>query len=69
MPECLSRDAYKKIGMDIEAGKFSYDTHVQHTHEGSIGYLATEEIKKQMKKIVESFPFASVQKAIDKLIG
>lgn len=63
------RDAYKKIGMDIEAGKFSYDTHVKHTHEGSIGYLATEEIKKQMQKVVESFPFTSVQKAIDKLLS
>ncbi len=63
------RDAYKKIGMDIEAGKFSYDIHVKHTHEGSIGYLATEEIKKQMQKAVESFPFTSVQKALDKLLG
>lgn len=28
------RDAYKKVGMDIEAGKFSYNTNLKHTHEG-----------------------------------
>ena len=55
--------------MDIETGNFSYHTDVKHTHEGSIGYLATEEIKKQMQKTIESFPFAAVQKAIDKLLS
>lgn len=63
------RDAYKKIGIDIEAGNFSYDPHIHHTHEGSIGNLCTEEIKKQMQKVIQSFPFASVQKAINKLIS
>jgi argininosuccinate lyase len=63
------RDAYKKIGLDIEAGKFTYNTSVNHTHEGSIGNLGTGEIKKQMQKIVDSFPFTSVQSAIAKLIN
>ncbi len=62
------RDAYKKIGLDIEAGNFNYTTNINHTHEGSIGNLCTEEIKKQMQKVVNSFPFASVQSAIDNLI-
>jgi len=62
------RDAYKKVGRDIEAGKFKYDISVHHTHEGSIGNLCTEEIKKQMQKIIGSFPFASVHSAIDSLL-
>jgi argininosuccinate lyase len=62
------RDAYKKVGLDIEAGNFKYDTSVQHTHEGSIGNLCTAEIKKQMQKIIESFPFASVNIAIADLL-
>ena len=62
------RDAYKKVGMDIEAGNFSYYTNINHTHEGSIGNLCTEEIKKMMKKVVSSFPFTSVQSAVEKLI-
>ena len=61
------RDAYKKVGIDIEAGNFKYDTSVHHTHEGSIGNLCTDEIKKQMQKIVDLFPFASVNIALTKL--
>ena len=62
------RDAYKKVGMDIEAGNFKHDTLVHHTHEGSIGQLCTEEIKKQMQKIISSFPFEPVNLAIKKLL-
>lgn len=62
------RDAYKKIGLDIEAGNFIYETSVNHTHEGSIGNLCTEEIKKQMEKVVASFPFKAVETAIHKLL-
>ena len=63
------RDAYKKIGMDIEAGNFSYEPTIHHTHEGSIGYLATEEVKRQMEKVVDSFPFKSVQSALSTLLS
>ncbi|OSZ73616.1 argininosuccinate lyase [Chitinophagaceae bacterium IBVUCB2] len=63
------RDAYKKVGLDIETGNFTYDTSIAHTHEGSIGNLGTAAIKKQMQKVVSTFPFASVQKAIEKLVS
>jgi argininosuccinate lyase len=62
------RDAYKKVGLDIEAGKFSYNTDVKHTHEGSIGNLCTEEIKKQMEKLLGSFPFKNAETALAKLL-
>jgi len=62
------RDAYNKVAMDIEAGNFKYDISIAHTHEGSIGNLCTAEIKKQMQKAVESFPFASAQSAIDNML-
>ena len=62
------RDAYKKVGLDIEAGKFTYDTSIQHTHEGSIGNLCTADIKKQMEKVVNSFPFEKVKTALQKLV-
>ena len=63
------RDAYKKIGLDIEVGTFSHNTEINHTHEGSIGNLCNDEIKKQMQTVMESFPFASVKTAITKLIS
>src|SRR6188474_1769725 len=58
------RDAYKKVGLDIEAGNFKYDTSIDHTHAGSIGNLSTEQIKQQMHKVMSSFPFASVNTAL-----
>lgn len=63
------RDAYKQIGLDIEMGNFTYSTNISHSHEGSIGNLCTEQIKNQMQQVVDSFPFASVQSAIVKLIS
>lgn len=63
------RDAYKKVGLEIEAGKFTYDTTVKHTHEGSIGNLQTEAIKQQMQKVISAFPFTSVQSAINRLLA
>lgn len=63
------RDAYKKVGLDIEAGKFTYEASVQHTHEGSIGNLCTPQIKKQMEQAIAAFPFTKVKQAIDKLIN
>lgn len=62
------RDAYKKVGVDIEAGKFTYSTDVQHTHEGSIGNLGTQQIKQQMDAVVNSFPFKAVNDAITLLL-
>jgi argininosuccinate lyase len=63
------RDAYKKVGLDIEAGNFTYDTRIHHTHEGSIGNLCTAEIKQQMDKTLEGFPFEAVEKAIADLLN
>ncbi len=63
------RDAYKKVGMDIEAGEFTYDTTVHHIHEGSTGRLCTTEIKRMMDEVLNSFHFARVQTQIDKLLG
>ncbi|MEJ7821785.1 MAG: argininosuccinate lyase [Chitinophagaceae bacterium] len=62
------RDAYKKIGADIESGSFSYETKVAHTHEGSIGNLQTAEIQQMMKTILLQFNFDKVNKALEQLI-
>jgi argininosuccinate lyase len=62
------RDAYKKVGLDIEAGNFKYDISVHHTHEGSIGNLCNGEIKKQMQNVTESFPFKKVESALQNLL-
>jgi argininosuccinate lyase len=61
------RDAYKKIGLDIEAGNFHYDISLHHTHEGSMGNLCTKEIKEQMEKVIATFPFEKVKNALTRL--
>jgi argininosuccinate lyase len=58
------RDAYRKVGMDIEAGKFTPCKEIHHTHEGSIGNLCNREIKQMMDKIVAEFDFQKIDKAI-----
>ncbi|MDE3236617.1 MAG: argininosuccinate lyase [Bacteroidota bacterium] len=63
------RDAYKKVGLDIEAGNFSYSTDVNHTHEGSIGNLANEKIEANMKHMLSSFGFEKVHEAVEKLLS
>ena len=57
------RDAYKKVGLDIEAGQFTPVKEVHHTHEGSIGHLCTAEIAALMDNILKGFAFEKVEKA------
>ncbi len=38
------RDAYKKVGLDIEAGRFTPNKQISHTHEGSAGNLCNDRI-------------------------
>ncbi len=42
------RDAYKKIGMDVQNGTYRPHRGVNHTHLGSIGNLANDRIKAKM---------------------
>jgi argininosuccinate lyase len=63
------RDAYKQVGAAIEQGDFSPDKQVSHTHEGSIGNLMNAEITVAFDKLVGSFDFGKVEKAIEKLVS
>lgn len=57
------RDAYKKVGLDIEAGNFHHDKSVCHTHEGSIGNLCNDKIEALMRKIMNGFDFKRINEA------
>ncbi|WP_321479050.1 argininosuccinate lyase [uncultured Bacteroides sp.] len=63
------RDAYKKVGIDIESGLFKHDKKVHHTHEGSIGNLCNDEISALMKQALNGFNFDAMEKAEQKLLG
>jgi argininosuccinate lyase len=62
------RDAYKKIGKDIEGGEFTYSTKIKHTHEGSLGNLCNDRISVSFNKTLTSFQFEKVKEAINKLV-
>lgn len=63
------RDAYKQVGLAIEAGRFTYSTDLQHTHEGSIGNLCTAEVKEKMERVLKQFPFEQTAVAEAKLLN
>ena len=62
------RDAYKKVGLDIEAGSFTPCKNIKHTHEGSIGNLCNEEIAKIMYGIYEAMDFEKARNAEETLL-
>lgn len=62
------RDAYKQVGLDIEAGRFVADKQVCHTHEGSIGNLCNDAISALMQHVVDGFSFERITEAEKKLI-
>ena len=62
------RDAYKQIGLEIEAGKFKPTKTVHHTHQGSIGNLCNNEICAYKDEVVSQFSFEKVREAEKELL-
>ena len=63
------RDAYKKVGLDIEAGKFTHSKQVHHTHAGSIGNLCNDRIEALMNQVITGFNFTAVEAAEKELLA
>lgn len=62
------REAYKKVGLDIEEGKFAPERKVKHSHEGSIGNLCNDSIAVLMDDVISDFGFDRVEKAEEELL-
>lgn len=62
------RDAYKKVGLDIENGQYAHQTSLHHTHEGSIGNLCNEKIEAAMLNEIANFNFSKADKALKELL-
>jgi argininosuccinate lyase len=63
------RDAYKKVGLDIEQGKYNPERSVNHTHEGSIGNLSNDHIVRMMNETLTGFSFDKVDRAVNELLA
>ena len=62
------RDAYKQVGLEIEAGTFRPNKDIHHTHEGSIGNLCNDRIAALMDSVLEGFAFEKVLNAEKRLL-
>ena len=51
------RDAYKAIGLQVEAGTYEPTKTVNHTHVGSVGNLCNDRIQEKMRELIVSFGF------------
>ncbi len=63
------RDAYKKVGLDIESGRFKADKNIHHTHEGSIGNLCNDSIQELMQQTLDGFHFERMTDAEKALLS
>lgn len=50
------REAYRRVGAEVQNGTFKPDRTIKHTHTGSIGNLANDRINAKMQAIIDSFP-------------
>jgi len=62
------RDAYKQVGLEIEAGNFKPNKTVHHTHQGSIGNLCNDEICNYKNEVLSQFTFEKVRTAEQDLL-
>ncbi len=63
------RDAYKKVGLEIEAGTFKANMDIHHTHEGSIGNLCNDQIQALMDGVLAEFHFERITEAEQSLLS
>lgn len=62
------RDAYRKVGMEIENGTYRADRNICHTHEGSMGNLCNDRIAELMKSVYDGFGFSRAEEAEKELL-
>ena len=63
------RDAYRQVGLAIEAGTFTPCKELHHTHAGSIGNLCNDRIAAHFAQVWKGFGFDRVQAAEQALLA
>lgn len=63
------RDAYRKVGRDIESGRFVPCGKPEHTHAGSLGNLCNDRLQLLMQQTIDSFGFDKIKKAEARLLN
>jgi argininosuccinate lyase len=63
------RDAYRKIGLEVESGTYQRPASIEHSHTGSIGQPGNERIKQEFCKRLDEFQFEKAESALALLTG
>ncbi len=61
------RDAYKEVGLQIEAGNYKPNRKIKHTHLGSIGNLGNDKIQQKFNQVISEFNFEKLESSIKSL--
>ena len=62
------RDAYRKVGKEINDGTYQPQRELHHTHEGSLRNLCNDKIQEKMTEVLAEFHFERAQQAIEQLM-
>ncbi|MFY0606043.1 MAG: argininosuccinate lyase [Cyclobacteriaceae bacterium] len=61
------RDAYKIVGEEVESGNYKPNRNIKHTHLGSVGNLANDQVAAKIQRELNKFPFDNVLKCFESL--
>ncbi len=61
------RDAYKEVGLQIEAGNYKPNRKIKHTHLGSIGNLGNDKIQQKFNQLISEFNFKKLESSLKSL--
>jgi len=62
------REAYRRVGLEIQSGNYQPQRKIAHTHEGSIGHLCLPQLVEKMEVTIRQFNFEKIDQAIRKLL-
>ena len=63
------RDAYRLIAAQVSEGTFEPSKVLHHNHEGSLGNLCTDNIKRKLEAVSGQFSFEKWESCLEALAG
>lgn len=63
------REAYQQVGKEIAGGTYQPVTGLHHTHEGSMGNLCNNQIRREMENVRNGFSFEVAERALQALLA
>ncbi len=61
------REAYRQVAKQVEDGTFRFEGEISHTHEGSIGNLCLDDIRRKFGEVLAGFDFEASVGVVEQL--